>query len=46
MDRTLNITRTGFKELILSDKLWFSNSYIFATQSRRPGIFQTMNSDR
>ena len=24
-------------------KLWFSNPYIFATQCRRPLIFQTMN---
>ena len=30
----------------LCNKLWFSNPYIFATQCRRPQIFQTMNSVR
>ena len=34
------------KELSLCHKLWFSNAYIFATQCRRPQIFQTMNSVR
>ena len=31
------------KELSLWYKLRFSNTYIFATQCRRPQIFQTMN---
>ena len=32
------------KELILCHKLWYSNLFIFATQYRKPEIFQTMNS--
>ena len=32
------------KELSFCHKLYFSNLYIFATQCRRPLIFQTMNS--
>ena len=31
------------KKWSLSHKPWFSNSYIFAAQCRRPLIFQTMN---
>ena len=34
------------KELSLCHKLWFSKTYIFATQWRRSKIFQTMNSIR
>ena len=34
------------KELSFCHKLYFSNLYIFATQCRRPVIFQTMNSVR
>ena len=34
------------KELSLCHKLKFSNPNIFATQCRRPYIFQTMNSVR
>ena len=34
------------KELSLWHKLWFYNLYNFATQCRRPKIFQTMNSVR
>ena len=33
-------------ELSFCHKLWFSKSYIFATQCRRPLLFQTMNSIR
>ena len=32
------------KELSFCHKLYFSNLFIFATQCRRPLIFQTMNS--
>ena len=32
------------KELSFCHELYFSNLYIFATQCRRPLIFQTMNS--
>jgi len=31
------------KELCLCHRFYFSNSYIFATQCRRPYIFQTIN---
>ena len=34
------------KEWSLCNKLWFSHPYIFATQCRRPEIFQNMNSVR
>ena len=34
------------KELSFCHKLWYSNPYNFATQCRRPYIFQTMNSVR
>ena len=34
----------GWKKLSLCHKIWFSNFYIFATQCRRPLIFQTINS--
>ena len=34
------------KELSFCHNLYFSNLYIFATQCRRPLIFQTMNSVR
>ena len=34
------------KEFSLCHKLWFSNFFIFATQCRRPLIFQTINSAR
>ena len=33
------------KKLSFCHKLWFSNPYIFATQRRRPFIFQTMKSN-
>ena len=38
-----NIFKKG-KELSFCRKLYFSKLYIFATQSRRPLMFQTMNS--
>ena len=36
----------SLKELSLCHKLWIFNPCIFATQCRRPWIFQTMNSIR
>ena len=36
----------SLKELSFWNKLRFSNTYIFATQCRRPQIFKTMNNVR
>ena len=42
----LQSIKNEVKKLSFCHKLEFSNIYIFATQCRRPLIFQTMNSVR
>ena len=40
---TTNNTKIWRKDLSLCNKLWYSNPFINATQSRKPLIFQTID---